>query len=117
MVAETVSDAASNFGGWQGGFPGTGDPLKGLRSGGGKNDVGKIQRDKDVKRTGIRPSRSAASDTFRLSKNKKNSCYLGADTGSIGGEHSREERSNKPQRQSKDQKSIQNRQASQGIAG
>ena len=41
VVNETVSDAASNFGGWQGGFPGTGDPLKGLKSGGGKDDVGK----------------------------------------------------------------------------
>jgi hypothetical protein len=50
LVHEIVSDGASNWGGWQGGFPGSGSPLKGLNSGGGKHDTGKIQKYQDVKR-------------------------------------------------------------------
>jgi hypothetical protein len=40
IIVEIVSDGASNWGGWQGGFPGSGSPLKGMS--GGKNGTGKI---------------------------------------------------------------------------
>jgi hypothetical protein len=36
---EIVSDAASNRGGWQGGFPGAGAPLKGLNNKGNNTRV------------------------------------------------------------------------------
>jgi hypothetical protein len=42
LLNELVSDNPSNWGGWQGGFPGSnGSPLKGMR-GGSRDDTGKI---------------------------------------------------------------------------
>src|SRR5271170_4135646 len=40
-ISETQSDGASNWGGWQGGLPGSGSPLKGMK--GGKDDTGRLQ--------------------------------------------------------------------------
>lgn len=39
ILQEIASDNPSNWGGWQGGFPGSGTPLKGLK-GGAKDDTG-----------------------------------------------------------------------------
>jgi hypothetical protein len=68
LVHEIVSDGASNWGGWQGGFPGSGSPLKGMKGGG---DVGKNQKYRDVQR---KPKRTNASwqvgGSFKLSGKK-----------------------------------------------
>ena len=58
VLSEIVSDGASNWGGWQGGMPGSGSPLKGMK-GGGKDDVGKIQKKQDVQK----PAKSPPEDT------------------------------------------------------
>jgi hypothetical protein len=68
LVHEIVSDGASNWGGWQGGFPGSGSPLKGMRGGG---DVGKIQKYQDVQRKPKRTSPSwQVGGSFKLSGKK-----------------------------------------------
>ena len=42
LIMEIASDAPSNWGGWQGGQPGSGTPLRGMR--GGKDDTGRPNR-------------------------------------------------------------------------
>src|SRR5580658_4491050 len=68
IIVEIVSDGASNWGGWQGGFPGSGSPLKGMK-GGGKDDVGKIQKKQDVQKP-AKPPPEDTKDDIKLSGKK-----------------------------------------------
>jgi hypothetical protein len=74
-ISETTGDGASNWGGWQGGMPGSGSPLKGMR--GGKNDTGRIQNQSQT----VRRKKSAPGGTVgNLPKGNDGNIRLGPKT-------------------------------------
>ena len=74
-ISETTGDGASDWGGWQGGMPGSGSPLKGMR--GGKNDTGRIQNQLQT----VRRKKSAPGGTVgNLPKGNDGNIRLGPKT-------------------------------------
>jgi hypothetical protein len=74
-IYETTGDGASNWGGWQGGMPGSGSPLKGMR--GGKNDTGRIENQSQT----VRRKKSAPGGTVgNLPKGNDGNIRLGPKT-------------------------------------